>query len=323
MTRAGRGACSGRTVPRCPGRTPSRRPSSPAASGTPIPPTATSSAPETLCTPIPGRCSSSHRPSSGWRTKPIGNGSETRTAGFSPRPGHSWSASSSSTPAGPPCLGMAGAGAHAVLAAGADPGGRRRLAPGDRAAARRTEVRSGAGEDAATLLGFSSFHPLYYGDMVATEGLSDLFAVMLTFHAMVVFTQEGRFRQPVVKTCAALLLGEQFLGQAFAEGSERRATGGHHIEAVQHVRPGRRDLLPVDQRPTGVDCRRVDDAGDPESADVLAQHIRSQARAAGPRVPAAALHARSRPSAPLAKGSRRSGSSNVEPGRVEPGEMPN
>ena len=60
---------------------------------------------------------------------------------------------------------------------------------------------------AATLLGFSSFHPLYYSDMVATEGSIDLFAVMLTFHALVVFIQEGRFRQLVVKTCAALLLG--------------------------------------------------------------------------------------------------------------------
>ena len=60
---------------------------------------------------------------------------------------------------------------------------------------------------AATLLGFSSFHPLYYSDMVATEGSIDLFAVMLTFHALVVFVQEGRFRQLVVKTCAALLLG--------------------------------------------------------------------------------------------------------------------
>ena len=43
--------------------------------------------------------------------------------------------------------------------------------------------------------------------MVATEGSIDLFAVMLTFHALVVFVQEGRFRQLVVKTCAALLLG--------------------------------------------------------------------------------------------------------------------
>ena len=59
----------------------------------------------------------------------------------------------------------------------------------------------------ATLLGFSSFNPLYYSDMVAIEGSIDLFAVMLTFHAMVLFVQEGRFRQLLVKTCAALLLG--------------------------------------------------------------------------------------------------------------------
>ena len=35
----------------------------------------------------------------------------------------------------PPCLGVAGAGPRAALAAGADPGSRRRLSPGDRAAA--------------------------------------------------------------------------------------------------------------------------------------------------------------------------------------------
>lgn len=60
---------------------------------------------------------------------------------------------------------------------------------------------------ATTLLGFSSFPALYYSDMIATEGSIDLFAVMLTFHGMVVFTQEGRFWPLVLKTCVALLLG--------------------------------------------------------------------------------------------------------------------
>ena len=60
---------------------------------------------------------------------------------------------------------------------------------------------------AATLAAFSSFHLLYYSDMVATENMPSLFGVLLTFHGMVVFVQEGRFRQLLVKACAALLLG--------------------------------------------------------------------------------------------------------------------
>ena len=60
---------------------------------------------------------------------------------------------------------------------------------------------------AATLTAFSSFHLLYYNDMVATESMPSLFGVLLAFHGMVVFVQEGRFRQLLVKACAALLLG--------------------------------------------------------------------------------------------------------------------
>ena len=59
----------------------------------------------------------------------------------------------------------------------------------------------------ATLLAFSSYYLLYYNDMTANEGMIDLFGVMLTFHGMVVFVQEGRFRQLLVKACIALLLG--------------------------------------------------------------------------------------------------------------------
>lgn len=84
---------------------------------------------------------------------------------------------------------------------------------------------------AATLLAFSSFPVLYYGDMVATEGMVDLFGVMLVFHGMVTFgvwsgrpsegfsnvqtgpalqpKSQGRFVQLLVKTCMALLLGWQ------------------------------------------------------------------------------------------------------------------
>jgi len=60
---------------------------------------------------------------------------------------------------------------------------------------------------AATLLGFSSYYALGLADMIATEGVMDLFAVLLVFHALVVFVQEGRFGQVLGKTCVALLIG--------------------------------------------------------------------------------------------------------------------
>ena len=59
----------------------------------------------------------------------------------------------------------------------------------------------------ATLLAFSSYYLLHYNDMTANEGMPDLFMVMLTFHGMIIFVQEGRFRQLLVKTCIALLIG--------------------------------------------------------------------------------------------------------------------
>ena len=60
---------------------------------------------------------------------------------------------------------------------------------------------------AAVLLAFSSYYLLYFSDMVCTETSPSLFGVMLAFHGMVVFTQERRFRQLLLKSCAALLLG--------------------------------------------------------------------------------------------------------------------
>ena len=60
---------------------------------------------------------------------------------------------------------------------------------------------------AATLLTFSSCHGLYYSNVVSNEMMTDLFGVLLTFHGMVVFAQESRFRQLLVKACLALLLG--------------------------------------------------------------------------------------------------------------------
>ena len=60
---------------------------------------------------------------------------------------------------------------------------------------------------AATLTAFSSFYMLLYSNAVSVEMSVDLFAVMLVFHGMVVFVQEGRFRQLLARTCVALLLG--------------------------------------------------------------------------------------------------------------------
>ena len=68
----------------------------------------------------------------------------------------------------------------------------------------------------ATLLAFSSYYPLYYNDMIAPDGIPDFFGVMLTFHGMVVFAQEGRFRQMIAKTCIALLLGWHVLALLLA-----------------------------------------------------------------------------------------------------------
>ena len=58
----------------------------------------------------------------------------------------------------------------------------------------------------AALLAFSSYYALHYNDMLAVYGMPGLFGVLLTFHGIVVFLQDGRFRQLLVKTCAALLL---------------------------------------------------------------------------------------------------------------------
>ena len=61
---------------------------------------------------------------------------------------------------------------------------------------------------AATLLAFSSYS-WSHGGVIAAEGLPALFGVALCFHGLVVFVREGRFRQAVLKSGAALLLGWQ------------------------------------------------------------------------------------------------------------------
>lgn len=58
----------------------------------------------------------------------------------------------------------------------------------------------------ATLLALSSYY-WHLVDLVGTEVAPDLFVVLVVFHGMVLFVQEGRFRQLLVKTAAAPLFG--------------------------------------------------------------------------------------------------------------------
>lgn len=64
---------------------------------------------------------------------------------------------------------------------------------------------------AATVLTFSSYCCLYYNGLLSAGAAVALFGMMLTFHGMVVFVQEGQFRQLMVKAVIALLLGGQVL----------------------------------------------------------------------------------------------------------------
>ncbi len=60
----------------------------------------------------------------------------------------------------------------------------------------------------ASLLAFSSARALYYNDMVSME-IPSLCGVLLAFHGMVVFAQEGRFRRLLLKTAIGVALGWQ------------------------------------------------------------------------------------------------------------------
>ena len=69
---------------------------------------------------------------------------------------------------------------------------------------------------AAALIGLSGLHTLYYSDGLFSDAVMDLLGVMLAFHGAVVFLQEGRFRQLILKSCAALLLGWHVYGVLLA-----------------------------------------------------------------------------------------------------------
>ena len=91
---------------------------------------------------------------------------------------------------------------------------------------------------AAVLLAFSGFYAIYLADSVAGETAMDMLGAALVFHGMAAFVQEGRFRQLLIKTCAALLLGWHayalimpfialgFGGEAFALVRSALASGG-------------------------------------------------------------------------------------------------
>ena len=65
---------------------------------------------------------------------------------------------------------------------------------------------------AATLLAFGSSLNFAYHDMVATQGVVDLFGVMLVFHGMATFSAGRRLGQLLAKTFVALLLGWHIYG---------------------------------------------------------------------------------------------------------------
>lgn len=59
---------------------------------------------------------------------------------------------------------------------------------------------------AATAFAFAAYYPLYYNDLITPEAMVSLFGVFLVFHGMVIFEQERRFAQLLIKACGALLL---------------------------------------------------------------------------------------------------------------------
>lgn len=59
---------------------------------------------------------------------------------------------------------------------------------------------------ASTLLAISSYYWISYNDMISSE-VTSLFGIMLTFHGMVIFVQDNRLRQLLIKVCVSLLLG--------------------------------------------------------------------------------------------------------------------
>lgn len=60
---------------------------------------------------------------------------------------------------------------------------------------------------AATMFAFSSIYALYYNDMVAPDGITNVFGVFLTLHGLITFFQEKKRGQLFIKITISLLLG--------------------------------------------------------------------------------------------------------------------
>lgn len=109
----------------------------------------------------------------------------------------------------------------------------------------RAEIALGA-----TLLTFCSFYSLYYADMVSTD-IAGLFGVLLVFHGMVTFAEDGSLKPLGAKTAVAIFLDWHVmalvlpfvaLGAASALRNRRGATPRRSIAATlwrsRHLRYG-------------------------------------------------------------------------------------
>ena len=90
----------------------------------------------------------------------------------------------------------------------------------------------------ATLLAFSTTLPLRYNTTLNPEIVMGLFGFALTFHGMVIFAQEGRFQQLVLKACIALLLDWHVLALLIVFillGVAKEVTQTYKTEKVQRI----------------------------------------------------------------------------------------
>ena len=88
------------------------------------------------------------------------------------------------------------------------------------------------------LIVFSSTPFLSYNDMILNETGSSLFGLLLTFHGMVIFVQEGRFRQLLIKACLAVLLGWHVMALLFSFvllSLLRKIVRGHRGETIRRI----------------------------------------------------------------------------------------
>lgn len=68
---------------------------------------------------------------------------------------------------------------------------------------------------AATMLTLSSTYALYYNDMVAPDGITNVFGILLTLHGLIIFMKEKKMRQLLTKIAISLLVGWPVLAFLF------------------------------------------------------------------------------------------------------------